>query len=103
MARQATEVERKLQTSNYDSERKGWDLDEYIALHKEQHAIMKSLTEFGYMEWNHFLQGIKSTELEAVVNVVWAQPEKNGTDIAKTRSQLVRSNMAAFIWKVECK
>ena len=40
VARQATEVGRKLQTSHYDSERKGWDLDKYIALHKKQHAIM---------------------------------------------------------------
>ena len=61
----------------------------------------------------NFLQGIKSPELEAVVNVVHAQPEKNGMDfdavvsylgqmvikkalimqsawIASTRSQLVR-------------
>ena len=27
--------------------RKGWDWDKYIALHKEQHAIMESLT----VEW----------------------------------------------------
>ena len=31
-----------------------------------------------------FLQGIKNTELEAVVNVVWAQPEKYGKDFETT-------------------
>ena len=56
-----------------------WDWDKYVALHKEQHAIIKSLTDYGYSEMNngtkvhHFLQSIKSPELEAVVNVVHAQ------------------------------
>ena len=47
-----------------------------VALHKEQHNIMESLTDYDYSEMNngtkvpHFLQGIKSTELEAADNVV---------------------------------
>ena len=36
----------------------------------------------------HFLQGIKSTELEAGINAVWAQPEKYGTDFDATVSYL---------------
>ena len=35
VAKQATEAERKLQTYYYDSERKGWDCDKYVALPKE--------------------------------------------------------------------
>ena len=48
VARQATEAERKLQDSHYGGERKSWDWDKYVALHKEQHAIMESLTDYGY-------------------------------------------------------
>ena len=47
---------------------------------------MESLTDYGYSgmdngtKVSHFLQGIKSTELEAAVNAVWAQPEKYGSE-----------------------
>ena len=47
---------------------------------------MESLTDYCYsgmengIKVRHFLEGIKSNELEAVINVVWAQPEKYGTD-----------------------
>ena len=43
-----------------------------------------SLVDYCYSEMDdgteisHFLQGIKSTELEAAIIVVWAQPEKYG-------------------------
>ena len=41
-------VERKLQNSHYDGEKKGWDWNKYVALHKEQHTIMASLGDCGY-------------------------------------------------------
>ena len=47
VAKQATEAEKKLQTSINDGERKGWDWDKDVALHKKQHAIMGSLTDYG--------------------------------------------------------
>ena len=81
VTRQATEAERKLQSSHYDSKRKKWDWDKYVALYKEQHTIMESLVDYGYNGMDNgtkvcrFVQGIKSTELEAVVNVFWAQLE----------------------------
>ena len=132
VARQAIEAEGKLQNSHYDGERKMWDWDTFVALHEEQHTIMENLTDYGYSGMEnctmvcHFLQGIKSPELEAAVNVVGAQPEKYGTDfdtvvsylgkmvpekrliillvqIATTRSQLVRPKVATFMEKVECK
>ena len=87
--RQATDVEGKLQNFHYDDKRKTWDWDKYVALHKEQHAIMESLTDYGYSGMDNgtkvhqFLQG-KSPELEAAVNVVHAQPEKYGTDFDAT-------------------
>ena len=74
----------------------------------------------------HFLEGIKIPELEAAVNVVWAQQEKYGTDfdanmpylgqmvmkkclimqpahITKTGSQPVRPKVSAFMGKIGCK
>ena len=48
VARQATDVEGKLKNSHYDDERKMWDWDKYVALHKKPHAIMESLTDYGY-------------------------------------------------------
>ena len=132
VAMQATEAEEKLQNSYYDGERKGWNWAEYVVPHKEQHTIMESLTDYGCSGMDngtkvcHFLQGIKSSEFEAVVNVVWAQPEKYGSDfdkivsylgqmvtkkgtsmqsfcIAKIGSQLARHKVVAFTGKVECK
>ena len=73
-----------------------------------------------------FLQEIKSTQLEAAVNVVWAQQEKYGKDfdvtvsyldhmvmkksytmlsihIAKTRSQSSKPKVATFMEKIELK
>ena len=76
VARHAAEAERKLQTSHYDGEKKGWDWDKYITLHKEQHAIMEILTDYGYSGiYNgtkvcNLLQGIKSNELEGALNDV---------------------------------
>ena len=132
MARQATDAEGKLQNAHYDGERKTWDWYKYVALHKKQHTIMESLTDYGYScidngtKVHHFLQGIKSSELEAAINVVCAQLEKYGTDfdavvsylsqmvtkkglivqsvwIATTGSQPVRLKVVAFMGKVECK
>ena len=42
VARQTEEAEakRKLQISNDAGERKGWDWDKYVTLHKEHHTIM---------------------------------------------------------------
>ena len=64
--------------------------DKYVILHKEQHTIMESLANHGYHGIKDgtkvyvFLQRIKSTELDAAVNIVWAQPEKKGKDFYAT-------------------
>ena len=132
VARQAAEAEEKLQNSCCDGERKKWDWEKYVVLHKEKHAIMESLTDYGYSGMGngtkvcHFLHSIKSSKLDAAVNVVWAHPDKYGTDfdatlsylgqmvtkkgltmqsvhIAKSRSQPVRPKVGAFMGKIECK
>ena len=54
----------------------------------------ESLTDYDYSGLNngvkvhHFLQGIKSSELVTAINVVWAQPQKYGTDFNATMSYL---------------
>ena len=46
VTRQSTEAKRKLH--HYDGEKKGWDCDKYITLHKEQQTIMKTLVDQSY-------------------------------------------------------
>ena len=87
---------------------------------------MESLTDYSYSgmdngtKVHHFFQGIKSTELEAAVKVVWTKPGKYGTDfdaaasylghmvmkedpsmqsvhIAKIRRQLLKPSVAVFM------
>ena len=123
VARQATGAERMLQKSHYNSKKKGWDWNKYVTLHKDQHMIMESLADHVYSGINNdtkvcqFLKEIKSTESEAVVNVVQTQSEKCGKDfdtmvfylgqmvmkndyniqsvyIAKNRSQLAKPKVA---------
>ena len=93
---------------------------------------MESLIDHGYSGMNngtrvhHIFQGIKSTELEAAVNVVWAQQSKYGKDfnatvsylghlvmkkgyciksvhIAKILSQPTKPKMVPFMGKIQCK
>ena len=132
VARQVAVAEGKLQNSHDNSKRKTWHWDKYVALHKEQHAIMESQTNYGYSGMNngtkvcHFLQSIKSPQLDVVVNDVCAHSEKYGTDFdatmsylgqmvakkglimqsvwfEKTGNQLVRPKVAAYTGEVECK
>ena len=53
MAGEATEAERKWKNSHYDSEKKVWDWDKYVAIHKEQHTIMYCLADHGYSEMDN--------------------------------------------------
>ena len=85
---------KKLQNSHYYGEKKAWGWDKYVTLHKEQHTIIEHLVDHGYSgmdkgtKVHQFLEEIKSTELEAVVTVVWAQPKKYGKDFDATESYL---------------
>ena len=81
VARHAADAEGKLQNSHYDRERNSWDWDKFVVLHKEQHVIMESLTDYGNSgmdncnKVHYFLQGIKSSELEAAFIV--STPNQN--------------------------
>ena len=84
----------KQRISHYDGKKNGWNWGKFVSFHKEQNAIMKSLTDYGCsgldnsIKVRHFLQGIKSTELKAAVNVVLAQQERYGTDFDAKMSYL---------------
>ena len=94
MARQTADAKRKLKNCHYDGEKKGWDWDKHVTLHKEQHTIMESLADHGYSDIDDctnihcFPLGIKSTGLEAAINFVWAHPKMYGKDFVTTVSYL---------------
>ena len=84
--------------ADYDDEKKEWYWDKCDTLHKEQHTIMKSLADYGYSGLDnctkvcHFLKRVQRTELEAMVSVVHAQPEKYNMDFDATVSCLCKKN-----------
>ena len=49
---QAYKAEKKLQSSHYDGEKKRWDCNEYVTLHKEQNTIMEILADDDYIGMN---------------------------------------------------
>ena len=67
-------------------------MHKFVALHKEQHTLMDNLANHGYsdidygIKVHHFLQGIKSSALKAVINLIKAWPEKYNQDFATTAS-----------------
>ena len=92
---------------------------------------MECLSDYCYSGINdgtkvhHFLHDIERTELDVVVNVIWAQPEKYGKNfdamtsylcqvvtkkgynvksihIAKTGSQPAKPKVVSFMAKIEC-
>ena len=84
MDRQTIYEEQKMLNCHYDCEKKVWNMDKYAVLNKVQHTIMESLKDDGYSgiddnnKYYHFLQDIRSTELEAAaVHVVCAHWEKH--------------------------
>ena len=100
VARQACRCRKNHVNSHYDGKRKGWDWANYIFFHKERHSKIESLTEYGYSgihngtEVHHFLLGSNSTEVEAAVDVVWAQQEKYTFQ--------VKPKVMIFMEKIEC-
>ena len=46
----ATEAEMALQTSTYDSEKRAWNWEKYVARHVKYHIILANLMEYGYQE-----------------------------------------------------
>ena len=67
---------------------------------------MESLIDYGFSgmdngtKFNHFLQGIKNNKLKAGVNVVWAQPEKYGTNFDATISYLDQKVMKKGLYTI---
>ena len=64
----AATAEHKLTNATYRGEGCCWDFERYATLHKEQHAFLEGLKEYGYegmdegSKTRHLLSGIKAVE-----------------------------------------
>ena len=79
-------------------------------------TVVKNVTKV-----SHFLQGIKYTKLETVINLIWSQPKNHGKDFSDTVSYLdqmatekgntvqcdhiseAKPKVVPFMGKIECK
>ena len=63
--------EKKLQTSHYDGEMKGWDWVKYGALNKEQHAIIESVKDYATVAWTMASKSTMSSKASEALS--WRQ------------------------------
>ena len=76
----AAEAEAKLQSARYYGEKKRWNFESYVTIHKAQHQVMRDLKEFGYQgmdpgtQVRHLMHGIKTKELDAAKAQILASP-----------------------------
>ena len=68
----ATTAERRLETTTYDGEKRRWNFEKFVKIHKDQHTILDNLREHGYAgidersKVRHLLNGIKTDRLDSV-------------------------------------
>ena len=73
--------EHKLINATYRGEGRHLDLERYATLHKEQHAILEGLKEYGYAgmdegsKTRHLLAGIKTTAFDSVKTQILCNAE----------------------------
>ena len=53
LVRKIVVEERKLQKAHPDGEKKGWNWDNYVTLHREQQKINERLAKYGYICMNN--------------------------------------------------
>jgi hypothetical protein len=76
----AARAEGKLQTTTYHGEQKRWNFERYVALHVDQHTILKGLMAYGHSgidprsKVRHLIAGIRTTTLDSVKNAVMTSP-----------------------------
>jgi len=77
---QSSAVERTLQSTTYQGEKRRWNFERFSKLHKDQHAILEGLVEHGYSGINnrskvrYLMEGIKTSELDSVTTNIMATP-----------------------------
>lgn len=68
----SSRAEKKLQATTYTGEKRNWNFEKFVKVHKDQHAVLSSLTEHGYAgiddrsKVRHLLAGIKTTAFDTV-------------------------------------
>lgn len=68
----ATTAERRLEMTSYDGEKRRWNFERFIKIHKDQHTILDNLREHGYSgidersKVRHLLNGVKTDKLDSV-------------------------------------
>jgi hypothetical protein len=76
----AARAENKLQTTTYHGEQKRWNFERFVALHVDQHTILKGLMAYGHSgidprsKVRHLIAGIRTTTLDSVKNAVMTSP-----------------------------
>ena len=74
----ATTAEKKLSNATYTSEKRRWNFEKFVTLHKDQHIILEGLVEHGYAgidersKVRYLLEGIKTSELDVVKSHILA-------------------------------
>ena len=77
----ANDAERKLATANYVGEKRRWNFEKYVSLHKDQHTVLKGLMEYGYVgidersKVRHLIDGIKTEKLDTIKATILARQE----------------------------
>jgi hypothetical protein len=75
-----SKAEAKLGSVSYTGERKKWNLEKYVQIHAEQHAVLNGLTDYGYSGINNctkvrkLMAGINIDALDTVKAALLASP-----------------------------
>ena len=74
-------AEHTLDTTFYHAERKNFNFEKYVTIHRKCHTDLNGLREFGYPGLDprskvcHLIAGIKTTTLDATKNTNWASED----------------------------
>ena len=74
----ANEAERTLERAQYSGEKRRWNFERYVSLHKRQHQILEDLKQLGHAgidprsKVRHLLNGIKTDKLDVVKSQILA-------------------------------
>lgn len=97
------EAENKLKNTFYSGERRNWNFERYVQIHKDQHTAIEGLFQYGYPSLDerskvrHLMAGVRTNELDTVKAQVWSSVALRGdfdacVDLFKTFIQQKASN-----------
>ena len=68
----ASKAERRLRDVSYHGEKRNWNFEKHVTVHKEQHFILQNLEEHGYngiddrSKVRYLIDGIKTSKLDTI-------------------------------------